>query len=204
MAKLPKPDLATIRSVAPVYAERHETLWRAHLVLGDHPLMWNDLRRHGPLPSARFDPWPPPPQDRETGAGYFAFDVATCLAEVFQETRRINAREPGYQLSAFTPTRALSLLDLRGDYPIQMGASHTINGGHKNRCRQWACALATVHPDADGMLFHAMTGKDCLVLWEPGSDAFGEAPDFSRPLQDRGLARTVATAAQHINYLYIP
>src|SRR5665811_2003327 len=203
MAKLPKPDLDVIASVPPITTERTEVLWRVHYVLGDYPRMWNELRRFGPLPSARFDPWPTPTGAQDTGVAYFAFDVATCLAEMFQETRKINLAEPGYQLSAFTPTRALSLLDVRGDYPIQIGASHTLNGGQRNRCREWAVALAAVHSGADGMLFQGITGKDCVVMWEPGTDAIADAPDFSRPLGDPSIRQTVATAAKQINYAYV-
>lgn len=144
-------------------AEVDRALWRLHTPTGPHPLCWDHLRSYGLLTSARFDPWPPPTDhgiDPETsGVGYFALDIPSCLAEVFQTCRGVD-RGGGVQLTGFSPTRPLALLDLRTDWPIAIGASHLINSGPKDRCRAWACALRSAHPGCDGLLRTGMAGRD--------------------------------------------
>lgn len=203
MPKLPRPDVEVIASVEPAYETCGGVLWRVQTVLGDYALAWDELRRFGPFPSARFDPWTPPMAVRESGVGYFGFDIATCLAEVFQETRMVNTRAVGYQLTAFTVTRTLRLLDVRGDYPIRVGASHSLNGGAKDRCREWAAAFVTAFPDLDGLLYSGMAGRDCAVLYDPARDAFGDGPDFSRALEDPAIAERIANAVQEIGYQHL-
>jgi hypothetical protein len=204
MAKLPWPDPTKIATVGAAVVAVDRDLWRLHTPAGDYPLRWNELRTFGPLPGARFDPWPPPPEDRRTdpvtsGVGYFAFDIATCLAEVFQ-ARRIVDREGGVQLTAFKPTRQLHLLDLRGAWPIAIGASHLINSGPKDRCRAWAHAIRSVHPGYDGLMHTGMAGRDCVALYAPQSDAFPALPAFSKPLADPALDPYIAKAAEQIAY----
>lgn len=206
MAKLPAPDRTKIRSGPAAIREVTDVLWRLHAPTHpQHPMRWNQLRAFGPLPQARFDPWLPPATGRAgEGVGYFGLDVPTCIAEAFQVTRTVNPARGGLQLTAFAPTRPLSTLDLRGDWPIQIGASHLINSGPKNRCREWAHALHREFPDADGLTFTGMAGRDCLVLYEPPSaDAFPAAPGFSRPLSDPLLASRVADACAQIGYTYV-
>lgn len=204
MPSLPWPDPEKIAGVdAAVVAEQRD-LWRLHTPAGDHPLRWNDLRTYGPLPSGRFDPWLPPPGGREadpvtTGVGYLALDIPTCLSEVFQ-ARRIVDREGGAQLTAFKPTRPLRLLDLRGVWPIAIGASHLINSGPKDRCRAWAHAIRSVRPDCDGLRYTGMAGRDCIALYAPPGDAFPALPAFTKPLADPALDSYIAQAAEQIGY----
>lgn len=200
MAKLPKPDLKLVGAVDPEIVERVEPLWRIHQAVGPHTLAWNALREYGPLDSARFDPWPPPEQGRDSGVGYFGFEWATCLAEVFATKRQVDLTQPGKQLSGLVPIRALRLLDLTTGYPILVGASHKINSGPKDVCRKWAVAFTTTFPDLDGMLYTGMAGRDCVVLFDPARDAFGSAPSFSRTLEDRVVRDRVVQAAKGINY----
>jgi hypothetical protein len=204
VAKLPWPDPAAIADVAaPIVAVGRE-LWRLHTPTGEHPLRWDELRGFGPLASARFDPWPPPPTDRAadpvtSGVGYFGFDIPTCLAEVFQ-SRRVVDRGAGVQLTAFTPTRQLNLLDLRGGWPITIGASHLLNSGPRDRCRAWAHAIRAVHPRCDGLVYSGMAGRDCVVLYAPPGDVFPPRPSFSRLLADPTIDPYVASAASQIGY----
>lgn len=205
MAKLPDPDPAVIASRGVVVAVVQEHLWRLHSPVGRHPTRWDHLRTYGPIASARFDPWLPPPEDRTsdpltTGVGYFGFDIPTYLAEVFQTTRHISTDRDGIQLSAFMPARQLRLLDLRNTWPIAIGASHAINSGPKNRCRAWAHAIRTVHPGYDGFLYAGMAGRACVVIYSPPGDLFPAAPDFTKPLTDPGLAPYIADAAEQIGY----
>ena len=179
MAKLPKPDLKHVVAVDPEIVERVEPLWRIHQAVGPHTLAWNAL---------------------DSGVGYFGFEWATCLAEVFATKRQVDLTQPGKQLSGFVPIRPLRLLDLTTGYPILVGASHKINSGPKDVCREWAVAFVTTFPDLDGMLYTGMAGHDCVVLFDPARDAFGSAPSFSRPLEDRVIRDRVVQAAKGINY----
>ncbi len=204
MSKLPWPDPAKIAGVGAAVFAVDRDLWRLHMPAGDYPLRWNELRTFGPLPNARFDPWLPPPDDRAAdtltcGVGYFAFNISTCLAEVFQ-ARRIVDREGGVQLTAFKPTRELHLLDLRGDWPITLGASHLINSGPKDRCRACAHAIRSAHPGYDGLMYTGMSGRDCLALYAPPGDVFPPLPAFTKPLADPALDPYVANAAEQIGY----
>lgn len=204
MAKLPWPDPSTVAAVGAAVATVDRDLWRLHAPAGAYPLRWDELRSFGPLPGARFDPWLPPPRSREAdpvtaGVGYFALDIPSCLAEVFQNRRLID-REGGVQLTAFTPTRHLHLLDLRGDWPIAIGASHLINSGHRDRCRAWAHAVRCVHPHHDGFVYTGMAGRDCIVLYAPPLDYFPTLPGFTKPLADPALDPYIAAAAEQIGY----
>ena len=107
MTKLPGPDPDRLARTPAEYAEVDDVLWRLHSPHHpDHPMRWDELRTFGPLFTARFDPWPPPPKERAPdGVAYFGRDVPTCLAEVFQETRHVNTSRGGLQLTAFTSTR---------------------------------------------------------------------------------------------------
>ena len=204
MPKLPWPDPATIAAVDTEVVSVDRVLWRLHTPAGDYPLRWNELRTFGPLPNARFDPWLPPPDDQQAhpltrGVGYFGFDIPTCLAEVFQ-ARRIVDRQGGVQLTAFQPTRHLRLLDLRGGWPIAIGASHLINSGPRDRCRAGAHAIRSVHPHFDGLMYTGMAGRDCVALYAPPGDVFPALPGFSKPLADPALDPYVAAAAEQIGY----
>jgi hypothetical protein len=205
MAKLPDPDPAVIASKGAVVAVVQRHLWRLHTPAGRHPARWDHLRTYGPIASARYDPWVPPPKDRTAdpvtaAVGYFGFDIPTCLAEVFQTTRHISTDRGGIQLTAFMPTRQLRLLDLRDSWPIAIGASHAINSGPKNRCRAWAHAIRSVHSGYDGFLYTGLAGRGCVVLYSPPGDLFPAVPDFTKPLADPGLAPYVADAAERIGY----
>lgn len=205
MAKLPDPDVSIIAGHSAEYTVMRQVLWRIHMPHGEHPLRWDQLRTFGPLPTARFDPWPAPGADHRRdavtrGVGYFGLDVPTCLAEVFQANRHISTTRGRPQLSAFEPVRELRLLDLRGSWPITIGASHALNSGPRSRCRKWAQALRSVHPRCDGFAYTGMAGRDCVVLFVPPGDVFPRTPAFTKPLADPGLASRIADAADQIGY----
>lgn len=205
MAKLPNPDPAVIAGKGAAVVVVRQYTWRIHAPVAGYPTRWDQLRAYGPLASARFDPWLPPPRNRTadpvaTGVGYFGFDIATCLAEVFQTNRHISSDRNGYQLSAFMPIRGLHLLDLRDTWPIAIGASHAINSGPKNRCRAWAHAIRSVHPGYDGFIYTGLAGRACVVIYSPPGDVFPAAPDFTKPLADPGLAPYIADAAEQLGY----
>ncbi len=204
MAKLPWPNPSQIADVGAAVVADDRALWRLHTPAGDYPLRWDELRAFGPLPSARFDAWLPPPDDRRAdpvtcGVGYFAFDIPACLAEVFQ-TRRVVDREGGVQLTGFEPARRLHLIDLRGGWPIAIGASHLVNSGPRDRCRAWAHAIRSAHPDCDGLMYTGMAGRDCAAIYAPPGDVFPALPAFTKPLADPALDPYLAAAAEQIGY----
>lgn len=207
MAKLPNPDRDVIARATThgAVVDRQQVLWRIHNPDGDHPLRWNQLRAQGPLLSARFDPWLGSLTNRSadgtaTGVGYFGFDFPACVAEAFQETRAVAVGLDGRAVSAFEPTRPLHLLDLRGNWPIKIGASHLINSGPKDRCRRWAHAIRSTYPDYDGLLYTGMAGTDCVAVYAPPADFFPDRPGFTKQLNDPGLLPYLADAAQQVGY----
>lgn len=204
MPKLPEPDLARIETTPPDHVDMDQPLWRVHNPNHpEHPLSWNHLRHFGPLPTSRFDPWMPPAQVQSPEAiGYFGSTIACCLAEVFQDSRHVTTRH-GHQLTAFTPARSLRVFDLRGTWPIQIGASHSLNGGDRGRCRRWAHAIRTVHGDSfDGLIYTGMAGHDSVVLYSPPGEFFPVAPDFTKPMSDFGLKSRLADACEQIGYAF--
>lgn len=174
-------------------------MWRIHNPNGVHRVAWNYLRSFGPLTRARFDPWVGEPAEQSGAVGYFATDWSTCLAEYFQETRRVTTSTNCY-ITGFTPTRTLDLLDLRGEYPIKVGASHSLNGGTRTHCRAWSHAFRTALPSLDGFVYAGMNSLNCFVLFENTWDAFPKHPGFSRALFDPSIYERLAVATKNINY----
>lgn len=151
----------------------------------------DELRRDGPVAAGRFDPHEPPPHAQDEGIAYFAFTVPTVLAEAYQATRvihgQVHPRRGAPYLTGFRATRILHLLDLSGDWPISIGASHAINTERKDHSRAWARTFRAAWPDIDGLSYvSAMTGAGCAALFNPAGDAFPERPDFSEPLAHPG------------------
>jgi hypothetical protein len=176
-------------------------LWRVHRTTGLHVVPWNQLRYFGPFDTMRFDPHEPPPHDQFKGVGYNALDVPTVLAEVFSLTRFINLTRGDPYLTAWAPTRELTLLDLTGTWPIRNGASDTINTGRKDHCRAWARAITDAWPDLDGLWHHSsLTGRPMVASFRASATTFPAAPEFSSPLAHPGLFATLRTACTDIGY----
>lgn len=201
--KLPLPPPTEQLRYQPQH--RHEldaetVLWRVHRTSGEHVVPWNRLRYWGPSATMRFDPHEPPSRTQDRGVSYTALTVPTALAEVFQQTRVLNSRRGAPYLTAWSPTRALRLLDLTGTWPIQAGASHVINTGRRDYCRAWARAIHTAWPELDGLWHHsAMTGGDAVTLFTHAGDSFPARPMLSLPLDHPGLRGHVLAAAAQLN-----
>jgi hypothetical protein len=69
---------------------------------------------------------------------YLAADLASALAEVYQDSRIMNPTTNHAYLTGFAPTRGLRLLDLTGNWPLRIGTSHTVNAGRKDLTWTWA------------------------------------------------------------------
>jgi hypothetical protein len=184
-----------------VTAGTDAVLWRVHRTSGEHVVPWDRLRYWGPAATMRFDPHEPPPRMQERGVSYAALSVPTALAEVFQRTRVVNARRGSPYLTAWSPARRLTLLDLTGTWPIQVGASHAINTGRRDHCRAWARAIHTARPDLDGLWFtSSMTGGGAVTLFTHAADSFPDRPQLSLPLDHPGLRAHLLAAADQIGY----
>jgi len=176
-------------------------LWRVHRTSGEHVVPWNRLRHWGPGATMRFDPHEPPPHAQSRGVSYAALSVPTALAEVFQRTRVINTRRGAPYLTAWSPARPLTLLDLTGAWPLQAGASSAINTGRRDHCRAWARAIHSMRPDLDGLWQHSsMTGADAVTLFTHSADSFPDRPLLSLPLNHPGLRGHLLAAATEIAY----
>jgi RES domain len=208
MAKLPvPPPRERLRAVGAdlvadlVAVARHTHLVRVHDTVGEHVVPWDCLRRYGPVARCRFDPHDPPPHLQPSGVSYLSLDLPTALAERFQETRVVNRRRRGPQLTVFRPTRTIRLLDLTGEWPVRAGASHAINTARRDICRAWARTIVTAWPDLDG-LWHtsSMTASPAVTLFDPAADVFPSHPVLSEPLSHPGLAPWLAEACLRIGY----
>lgn len=202
--KLPLPPRAEQLRYQPEHLHEHDAeavLWRVHRTSGEHIVPWDRLRYCGPSATMPFDPHEPPPRTQDRGVSYAALTVPTALAEVFRQTRVINSRRGAPYLTAWSPTRALTLLDVTGTWPIQAGGSHVINTGRRDYCRAWARAIHRAWPDVDGLWHHsAMTGGDAVALLTHAGDSFPARPMLSLPLDHPGLRGHLLAAAAQLNY----
>lgn len=204
MVKLPLPPEPGELQFPPEHHRVPDTaavLWRVHRTSGEHVVAWDRLRYWGPSTTMRFDPHEPPQREQDRGVSYAALSVPTALAEVFQRTRVINTRRGTPYLTAWSPARPLTLLDLTGTWPIQSGASHAINTGRRDHCRAWARAIHSARPNLDG-LWHrsSMTGGDAVTLFTHAADSFPDRPVLSLPLSHPGLRGHLLVAATEIAY----
>ena len=204
MAKLPAPPPAEqLRGLGTdlVAVTRQTDLIRVHDTIGEHVVAWNCLRHFGPVSRCRFDPHDPPPRVQGVGVTYLSLDLPTALAERFQETRVVNRRRHGPQLTVFRPRRSLRLLDLTGSWPLRAGASHCINTGGRETCRTWARTILAAWPDLDG-LWHtsSMSAEPVVTLFTAAGDAFPERPLLSDPLTHPGLVPWLGEACLRIGY----
>ncbi len=82
---------------------------------------------------------------------YCGGNAVTCLAEVFQQTRRVDRVRNAPWLAVFELKRPVQLLDLTGRYPTRVGASMAINSGSRVRAREWACSFYEACEELDGI-----------------------------------------------------
>ncbi|MCA0307318.1 MAG: RES family NAD+ phosphorylase [Actinobacteria bacterium] len=180
-------------------------LWRIHRTQGSHVLPWNQLRTFGPIPTMRYEPQPEPAAPSIEGGLYTATSLATALAETFQATRIVDSRSFGPRVTAWTPTRALCLLDLTGGWALRNGAAFALATAPKSTCRAWARQIRATWPDLDGLRTPStMTGGTSVVLWNPARTSLPAAPDFSRPLAEPTVHATASRiAGQELGYRII-
>jgi hypothetical protein len=206
VAKLPAaPPPEELAAIGVRPDEEHRTqarLLRIHRTLGEHVVPWNAFRHHGPLALGRFDPHDPPPRTQEAGVLYAALAAQTCVAEVFQLRRVVNRRRGAPYLTAFTPTRELRLVDLRGAWPTRAGASQAIASGRRDVARGWARSIHAGLAAFDGVVYPSSMdgGRPAFALFERAADAMPGEPDGSWPLGHPALADALAGVCQALGY----
>lgn len=206
MAKLPEPpsaeDLARRAPAEIVSLPSGSELWRIYFQGGSHPAHWSAFRRYGPLLTARFDHHLEPASLQTRGILYAAAEIATCVAEAFQETRLIDTLDRRPWLVGFRLTRDVSLLDLSGLWPTRASASMLINGGRKDRTRRWSQAIYDAFPRVDGLLYcssmHA--NRPTVALYERVERAIDPVPFFHRELADPSLLDPLRRVASELGY----
>jgi hypothetical protein len=208
VAKLPEPPpKATLERISPTVAtlQAGTKLWRIYFRDGSYPTTWDQMRYYGPVRSARFDHHLDPPGVQDRGILYAAAGddaIATCVAEVFQDTRLVETRRNEPRLAAFALARDVSLLDLGGKWPIVAGASANINSGPRPRCRRWSRTIYDAYPKLMGLYYaSSMNGNEpAVALYERASNAIPRLPLFNRPLSDATLLLPLENKAAELGY----
>lgn len=196
MSKFPNPPGAAVLArlkpairVLPVGSR----LARVYHSRSPHPLRWNEFRHFGPL-NSRWDHHLPDvagaPATQERSIYYAATDAKTCLAEIFQHTRRIDRAARSPWLVIFELAQPLDLIDLTGDFATRIGASMEMHSGPRARARRWACELYEAFSTADGILYaSSMNGGEPALALTDRAEKRAIFP--AHPLLHRGLADDV-------------
>ncbi len=182
-----------------------QVLWRVHRSTGAHALPWNAFRHYGPLVTGRFDPHEPPPSMQAAGVIYLGERVQTCVAEVFQGTRRVDPPQGSPYLVALELTRDVELLDLRGTWPTRAGASQAIASGPRPRAQTWARAIRAAFPHVDGVAYPSSMdgGRLAIALFDRARDGLPSDPRGSWPLDHPELILPLQKAADELGYLLV-
>jgi hypothetical protein len=210
MAKFPNsPGASALAEITPtlITLPAGSALARVYYTSSAHPLEWNQFRSFGPL-NFRWDHHlttvAGEPREQGRTVYYAAANAVTCLAEVFQATRRIDRVYQAPWLVVFNTLRALSLLDLTGDFATRMGASMEIHSGSRGRARGWARDLYEAFADAEGLVCASPMhgGAPAFALNERALRAtlFPPHPEFHRALADDILLDPLKHAAQALGY----
>lgn len=211
MAKFPQSSgVAALAEVEPSVRRvpAGTTLARVYFTRSRHAIAWNEFRYTGPL-NSRWDHHVPnaqgAPYAQERGIYYAAADAKTCLAVVFQDTRRIDRAFQAPWLVIFKTSRVLEVLDLSSDFAIRMGASMAIHSGSQVRARGWARDLYQAFPTAQGILYAASMhgGAPAFALTEralEGGPLFPAHPEFHRALADDAMLDPLKHAARALGY----
>jgi hypothetical protein len=128
----------------------------------------------------------------------------TSLAEVFQETRRINRTRRAPWLAIFLLQRDVNLLDLTGAFPTRVGASMAINSGSRARAREWARQFYDACEPLQGIYYaSSMNGNEpAMALTDRAEKAgcFPAHPDLNRALADDSLLDVLKHSAHRLGY----
>jgi hypothetical protein len=200
------PSPRALAAIPPVarMLPRGTRCWRIYFRGGPYATAWNSFRDFGPT-SARFDHHLEPPQRQRRQVMYAAESAATCLAEVFQDSRTIDRARRDPWLAGFELRRAITLLDLRSAWPTRAGASMAINSGPRPRARRWSQAIYEAYPRLDGLYYASSmnANEPAIVLYERATDGLPDRPLFHRALADAALTPAIVRAGARFNYVVV-
>ena len=133
---------------------------------------------------------------------YAASEIATCLAEFFQDTRTISREAEEPCLVGFQLRLDVVLLDLTGVWPTRAGASMALNSGPRSRSRLWSRAAYEAYPEIQGFYYASSmhANQPSVALYERAHPALPPAPVFNRPLSEPALLGDLDRTAQILNY----
>lgn len=180
-------------------------LTRIYFAAGAHPSRWNQLRRFGPV-DARWDHHLRDAHgtavEQSRAILYCAPDIDTCVAEVFQATRRIDRTRGAPWLVVFALREPVTLLELRGTFATTMGASTAIHSGPRSRARAWARELYDAYPNLQGIHYgSSMNGHaPAVALNERAHPVMPRLPLFHRALNDDMLVDILRRIALRLSY----
>jgi len=203
------PEVEVVRGIEPAIKTlaKGTRLARVYFTGGDHPTRWNEFRHYGPT-NARFDHHLSDarglPFVQERSIFYCAAMADTCLAEVFQQTRRVNRARNAPWLAIFVLQRDIELLDLTGAYPTRVGASMAINVGNRPRAREWAKRFYAAYQQLQGIHYaSSMHGNEPAIALNDRAEESGclpDHPDLNRALADDSLLDVLKHSAQRLGY----
>jgi hypothetical protein len=210
VAKFPhSPGAAALATLTPAIHEipKGTRLARVYYATGRHPTAWNAFRYVGPV-NARWDHHladaDGEAQLQERGIYYAARDAKTCLAEAFQQTRRIDRAFQTPWLVVFETLVPLRVLDLTGDFATRMGASMAIHSGNRGRARGWARDSYEAFADIQGIQYASSMngGAAAVALNERALEKplFPAHPLLHRALSDDVMLDPLKHAAQALGY----
>jgi hypothetical protein len=170
-------------------------------------MLWNAFRQVGPV-NVRWDHLLASPsgaaQFQERGIYYAARDAKTCLAEAFQQTRRIDRAYQAPWLVIFTTASPLLVLDLTGDFNTPMGASMAVHAGSRERARDWARNRYEAFHNSQGIQYASSMngGAPALALNERSlkTPLFPPHPLLHRALADDLMLDPLKQAARALDY----
>jgi RES domain len=154
------------------------------------------------VPTARFDHHLAVPATPERRVLYAATRGPTCIAEVFQATRTIDATTRAPWLVGFRLSSEVHLLDLASTWPTAAGASSAINTGSRSRARQWSRTIYEAYPTLHGLWYASSmyANAPAVALYERAEHAVPSVPFFHRPLDDPALYGLLRNVARIIRY----
>jgi RES domain-containing protein len=208
VSKFPDPPgVAALRNIAPqtIALAADTPLARVYFAAGPHPSRWNQFRSFGPT-AARWDHHLPnarnTPTEQSRAVLSCAPDVDTCVAEVFQSTRRIDRTRNAPGLAVFALREAVTLLNVHGVFATTMGASTATHSGPRSRARAWARELYDAYRDIQGLYYgSSMNGHaPAIVLNDRAQGAVPERPQLHRSLNDDMLVEVLQRIALRLSY----
>ena len=144
------------------------------------------------------------PIEQERGILYGTVDIDTCLAEVFQKTRRIDRWRGDLWLVAFDLMASRLLLDLTGAFATRAGASMGLMSGPRPVGRHWARGFYEAYPAIHGLYYpSSMHGNAPAVALNERAELAGAIPHqpaFHRALGDPAMLTVLRNAAMNLGY----